>query len=245
VSFRPCILIPTYDNPRTIRAVAERAGRAGHPLLIVDDGSGPEARAIVEEIAALGLAEVLHRTENGGKGAAVKDGFRFALERGFSHALQVDADGQHDLDDIPRFIECARQHPDHLVLGAPVFDHTVPAARRFGRQITVFWVHLETAGRIIRDPMCGFRVYPLEAAARAAARGNRMDFDPELAVRLVWQGTPVTNLETKVRYLSPSEGGVSHFQMFWDNARISWMHTRLVLTAIVLWLTFSMRRARA
>jgi hypothetical protein len=104
---------------------------------------------------------------------------------------------------------------------------------------------METAGRIIRDPMCGFRVYPLEAAARAAARGNRMDFDPELAVRLVWQGTPVSNLETYVRYLSPSDGGVSHFQMFWDNARISWMHTRLVLTAIVLWLTFSMRRARA
>ena len=235
MAFRPCILVPTYDNPRTIRGVVERARRSVPDVLVVDDGSGPEARAEIEALEREGLARVRRRDANGGKGAAVKTGFLFARELGYTHALQVDADGQHDLEDAPRLLDQARERPEALVLGAPRFDASAPLGRRVARLITVFWTWVE-AGGAIGDPMCGFRVYPVEAAIAAGAVGDRMDFDPEIAVRLVWAGVPVVHVPTAVRYLP---GGVSHFGLFRDNWLISRMHTRLVFRR-ALW--FFLRR---
>lgn len=232
MSFSPCILIPTYDNPATIRRVVE-AVRAHLPeVVVVDDGSGPEGRAACEAVAAAGLAHVHHREQNGGKGAAVKTGFEVASSLGYTHALQVDADGQHALEDIPRFLEIAERNPDALVLGAPVFDETAPLGRRIGRLITIFWVNLETGGRVIRDPMCGFRVYPVSDAVAVEVPADMMDFDPEIAVRLAWRGVPVINLPTKVRYVDEEEGGVSHFHLFKDNFLISVMHARLCIEKV-------------
>lgn len=231
-AFRPCILVPTYDNPATIGEVVRRVRAHLPEVVVVDDGSGPEGRAACEALAAEGLAHVFHREVNGGKGAAVKTGFSRAYELGYTHALQVDADGQHALDDVPRFLEVARAHPDALVLGAPVFDASAPAARQIGRRITIFWVNLETGGPVIADPMCGFRVYPLAAANEVEVPSDMMDFDPEVAVRLVWHGVPVINLPTRVRYVSEDEGGVSHFRLFKDNFLISWMHTRLCVEKV-------------
>ena len=231
-TFRPVVLIPTYDNPATVGAVVREVRKHIDDVLVVDDGSGEVGRQAVVELAEESLAQVVRRPENGGKGAAVKTGFAKAAELGFSHAIQVDADGQHDVGDLPRFLEVARESPEALVLGSPIFDHTQPWGRAFGRKISQFWVNVETGGRVIDDPQCGFRVYPLEAALRARARGNRMQFDQELPVRMIWQGVPVVNLPTRVRYLSEAEGGVSHFQMFRDNVRISAMHTELFLTVV-------------
>lgn len=232
MTFRPCVLVPTYDNPATIRSVVLRARERLPEVVVVDDGSGPEGRAACEALRAEGLAHVVHRERNGGKGAAVKTGFAEAFRLGYTHALQVDADGQHDLGDVPRFLEVARENPDALVLGAPRFDASAPRARQIGRQITIFWVNFETGGRVIEDPMCGFRVYPLAEAAKLSVRADMMDFDPEVAVRLVWRGVPVINLPTKVRYVSRDEGGVSHFRLIKDNWLISWMHTRLCLEKV-------------
>ena len=229
---RPCVLIPTYDNPRTIRAVVERVRSYLPDVVVVDDGSAAEGRAEVARLGAEGLAIVVHRPRNGGKGAAVKTGFSAAHERGFTHALQVDADGQHTFEDIPHFLDASRRHPAALVLGAPVFDASAPRGRRWGRKLTQFWTNLETLGGVIADPLCGFRVYPLREAIAADAWGDAMDFDPEIAVRIAWGGTPVLNLQTKVRYLRADEGGVSHFRMGKDNALISWMHTRMVFLAL-------------
>lgn len=229
-AFRPCILVPTYDNPRTIRDVVLRVREHLADVVVVDDGSGPESRAAVETIGREGLAHVHHRATNGGKGAAVKSGFAFARELGFTHAVQVDADGQHALEDIPEFLALARSAPSALILGQPEFDASAPIGRRIGRQITIFWTNLEAGGGVIRDPMCGFRVYPLDAALRASRPcGDRMDFDPEIAVRVVWTGAPVMNVRTRVRYVPQSEGGVSHFKLFLDNWLIARMHTRLML----------------
>ncbi len=235
MTLRPCALVPTYDNPATLRDVVRRVREHLADVLVVDDGSGPEARAVCEALAAEGLARVVRRARNGGKGAAVKDGFRAARGQGFTHALQVDADGQHAIEDIPRLLDAARARPEALVLGQPVFDASAPKARRYGREITRFWTDVEAGGPVIGDPMCGFRVYPLDAAIAAGARGDAMDFDPEIAVRLVWMGVPVVNVPTRVRYVSRAEGGVSHFRMVRDNALISWMHTRLMLTRIARW----------
>jgi glycosyltransferase involved in cell wall biosynthesis len=229
VSFRPCVLIPTYDNPATVRGVVEAARAHLSDVVLVDDGSGAEGRAVCDAIARDGLAHLERRAHNGGKGAAVKTGFAAARRLGFSHAVQIDADGQHDASDIARFVAEARAHPDALILGRPIFDETQPRARALARKLSVFWARVETGGPVIADPLCGFRVYPLEAALAADARGDHMEFDLEIPVRMAWAGTPVRNLPTRVRYLRREEGGVSHFQLGRDNARISWLHTRLVL----------------
>jgi glycosyltransferase involved in cell wall biosynthesis len=227
--FAPCILIPTYDNPNTVRDVVLRVREHLPHVVVIDDGSGPKGRSAVESVGQEGLAHVFHREKNGGKGAAVKSGFAFARELGFTHALQVDADGQHALDDIPRFLEIAKSAPDALILGEPEFDESAPIGRKIARKITVFWTNRETGGRFIHDPMCGFRVYPLETALRVASPcGERMDFDPEIAVRIAWTGAPVMNVPTRVRYISRAEGGVSHFKLFLDNWLIARMHSRLM-----------------
>jgi predicted LPLAT superfamily acyltransferase len=243
--FRPCAIIPTFENPSTIRAVVEKVRALLPDVIVVDDGSAPEGRAQVEQLGREKLAHAFRRETNGGKGAAVKTGFQAAYELGYTHALQIDADGQHDLGDIPRFLEAARQQPEALVLGCPVFDGSAPLGRRVGRQITVFWSSLETLSRAIVDPMCGYRVYPLEPALAASrGTGDRMEFDPEIAVRMVWAGVPTVNLRTRVRYLRREEGGVSHFHLFRDNVRISWMHTRLVTLAILRLLLLPLRGTR-
>jgi len=231
-TFRPCAVVPTFDNPRTIRGVVERVRAHLPDVIVVDDGSGAEGRTAVAALAEAGLAQAHHRTRNGGKGAAVKDGFRLARERGFTHVLQIDADGQHDDRQIPEFLVAARQQPKAVILGEPVFDESAPSVRLRARRISRFWTDIETGGRVINDPLCGFRVYPLEAVARLGAMGDWMDFDVEIAVRLVWEGCPVVNLPTKVRYIAAEDGGVSHFHMVSDNARISWCHTRLCAGAL-------------
>jgi glycosyltransferase involved in cell wall biosynthesis len=238
--FRPCVLVPTYDNPRTIRDVVARVRAYCPDVVVVDDASGPEGRDAVAALGREGLAHVTHRPDNGGKGAAVKTGFVFARSLGFTHAVQVDADGQHALEDIPTFLEAARAHPTAMVLGQPEFDHTAPLGRRIGRKISIFWVWLECGGDVVGDPLCGFRVYPLEAAIRAMPpTGDRMDFDPEIAVRIAWTGAAVIKVPTRVRYLTAEEGGISHFKALRDNWLISRMHARLMTWRI---LAFLLRR---
>jgi glycosyltransferase involved in cell wall biosynthesis len=231
--FRACALIPTYNNPLTLRRVVESVRPYVDAVVVVDDGSGPEGVAVVTALAREAIAETVLRAKNGGKGAAVKSGFERARAIGCTHALQIDADGQHDVADVARFLEVARANPDALVLGTPTFDASAPRSRRIGRKISQFWTAVETFGRVIADPLCGFRVYPLARAINARAWGNAMDFDPEIAVRMVWGGARVINLPTRVRYLAPSEGGVSHFRLGWDNVLISWMHTRMVFGALL------------
>jgi glycosyltransferase involved in cell wall biosynthesis len=231
-SFRPCAIIPTYDNPRSIAQVVESVRVHLRDVIVVDDGSAEPTQRVLAELAARGDAEVVRREHNGGKGAAVKHGFAVAQARGFTHALQIDADGQHCSADIPRFLEAARVEPTALILGAPQFSADAPKARLWGRGVSIFFVQLETAGRAIIDPLCGYRVYPLAAALACVPRADHMQFDPEIAVRMVWQGVPVRNLPTCVAYISRADGGVSHFKLVRDNLRISLMHSRLMTSMI-------------
>jgi polyprenyl-phospho-N-acetylgalactosaminyl synthase len=157
--------------------------------------------------------------------------------------VQIDADGQHDADDIPRFIEASRAAPEALVLGQPLFDGSAPKSRLWGRKVSVFWCMVETASTKIGDPLCGYRVYPVDAAVKAAARGLAMEFDPEIAVRLVWSGVPVVHVATRVRYLSADEGGVSHYRGLRDTVRISVMHASLCAAGLWRLVTFPFRRS--
>ena len=231
-SFRPCILIPTYDNPLTIAQTVGEAARHIRDVLVVDDGSAAPARRVIDGLAASGVARIRRCERNLGKGAAVTTGFVFARELGYTHGFQIDADGQHDLQCIPRFLAASAANPEALILGYPIFDESGSGLRKSFRQIARFWVDLETGGHVVTDPMTGFRIYPLAAALACGATGTGMDFDIEIIVRMVWKGVPVVNLPVGVRYPSPEEGGVSHFRMVRDNARISWLHTRLTIAAL-------------
>ena len=227
-----CVLLPTFNNQSTIGQMVAEIEPYGFPILIVNDGSGPEMAVILAQLEARDSVTVVHRQKNGGKGAAVMDGIRWAHKAGFTHVLQIDADAQHRTADIPRFVDAARISPDALILGKPVFPENTPSARLKGRKISVVWVWIETLSKVIKDPLFGFRVYPVAdtiAAARSPFIGRRMDFDTEIAVRLVWRGLQVVTLETPVKYYAD---GVSHFHYFYDNVRISWMHTRLFLGMI-------------
>ncbi|HDX8368057.1 TPA: glycosyltransferase family 2 protein [Aeromonas dhakensis] len=225
----PCLLIPCYNHAGPLAAVLARLAEFELPCLLVDDGSEPVAAAALDALAArYPWVSLLRHSHNQGKGGAVMTGLRRAHELGFSHALQVDADGQHDLTDLPALLAEARQHPAVLVSGRPLYDDSVPKGRLYGRYITHVWVWIETLSFAIKDSMCGFRVYPLAptcALLERVALGRRMDFDTEVMVRLHWAGVPMRFVPTRVIY--PVDGR-SHFRLFRDNLDISWMHTRLV-----------------
>ncbi|HEM46643.1 MAG TPA: glycosyltransferase family 2 protein, partial [Alphaproteobacteria bacterium] len=158
----PCLLIPIFDHASTIRRVVESLASEKLPLLIVDDGSGPSTRAVLDRIVRdFDWVEVHHHVANQGKGAALVTGYRIANERGFTHVVQLDADAQHDPDDVGRFLAEARAHPQALVLGDPIFDADAPKSRLYGRKLSVGMVWLATLSRAARDPLCGFRCVPL------------------------------------------------------------------------------------
>lgn len=230
---RVCAIIPTFENATTLERVVRDVRAHIADVIVVDDGSGKGARTAAERVEREGLARVVYRPQNGGKGAAVKTGLEKALEEGFSHALQIDADGQHCVDDIPRMLTESRADPRALVLGQPIFDASAPLGRRIGRMVSIFWCAVETLSRTIGDPLCGFRVYPVAATIAVRARGEAMDFDPEVAVRLAWAGHPVRHVATAVRYLGREEGGVSHYRLARDTLLISWMHTRLCAAGLL------------
>jgi glycosyltransferase involved in cell wall biosynthesis len=228
VTVRACIVVPVFDHGAGAAALLERLAPLGLPVILVNDGSAPDCAALLRRLAAGNdQVELLDHGENRGKGSAVLTGLRAAWARGFSHALQIDADGQHDAADVPRFLELAARHPAALIIGRPLFDRSVPRGRLVARHLTHVWVWIETLSLAIPDSMCGFRVYPLQSVIAVADRvslGRRMDFDPEIAVRLCWEGVPIVPLATRVVYPA---GGRSHFRLWQDNWLISCMHTRL------------------
>ena len=229
MDFRPAVVIPVYNHAGAIGITLDRVLQYDCHVLLVDDGS---EQACHDELVALSKkyperVALLVLAQNGGKGYAVKAGLRALFADGYSHAIQIDADGQHDISDLPDFIAAARNNPESLVTGYPQFDESVPRLRYYSRYLTHIWVWINTLSFDIRDSMCGFRVYPLAAVVQLLEQekcGERMDFDPEVIVRWSWRGGHVLNMPTQVYY--PIDG-VSHFDLWHDNVLITLMHTRL------------------
>ena len=227
---RVCAVIPHYDHVAQFGGMLGRLVAQGLPLVVVDDASPADALAQLESLLAEKAPDTLlvRHSENQGKGGAVMTGLKAAARAGYSHALQIDADGQHDVADIPRFTALASEHPEAMVCGEPVFDESISGLRYYARYITLSLSWLECLGTEIRDALCGFRLYPLAQVVPIIERsrpGHRMAFDPEILVRCVWAGIRLHYIPVKVRY---PEGGRSHFHYFRDNVEISWMHTRLI-----------------
>jgi glycosyltransferase involved in cell wall biosynthesis len=227
--FRPCVVIPFYNHEGCVGAVVEGVIAQQLACVLVDDGSAPLAAAMLDGLVNKAPEQItlIRHPNNRGKGAAVLTGIRHAATAGYSHAVQIDADGQHRVADIPRFLEQAAAHPQALIVGFPQYDETVPPLRFWGRYLTHVWVSINTLSRQIEDSMCGFRVYPLPAVVelyRKHKLGQRMNFDIEVLVRLYWAGLEIINLQTPVNY--PADG-VSHFRGWLDNYLISRLHATL------------------
>jgi glycosyltransferase involved in cell wall biosynthesis len=153
--FKPCAVVPVYNHGATAGRVVESLLGCGLPVILVDDGSDAPTRQALREIAGRsGACRLLSLPVNLGKGGAVAYGLEQAYAAGYTHALQADADGQHDLTQVPVFLNHARRRPEALVAGRPVFDESIPRSRLVGRRITNFWVRLETVSRDIPDAMC-------------------------------------------------------------------------------------------
>jgi glycosyltransferase involved in cell wall biosynthesis len=231
------VLIPSY-NPGDKVLVTVRAARAQwNPVwVIVDgstDGSAEKLNAMARGDAGL---RVLVRERNGGKGAALLDGLIAAQAEGFTHALTMDADGQHPADRIRAFMSASSAAPEAMILGDPVFDASAPRVRLRGRRIANWCTNLETLWAGVHDTLFGFRVYPIAPLIAVMQRSRwmrRFDFDPEAVVRLTWRGTPLVNLPAPVQYFTAEQGGVSHFNYWRDNVLLTSMYLRLLAGFVI------------
>lgn len=246
-SFAAIVVIPVFNHGLAIGPMSEGVRAQGVPCLLIDDGSEPGCAGILSKLAADHDPEIrlVRLASNQGKGAAVVAGFREAGRLGYTHVLQIDADGQHQAADIVGFLAEARAYPNAVIAGTPIYDASVPKGRLYGRYATHIWVWINTLSLDIRDSMCGFRVYPLAAVLALVDDvqiGRRMDFDSEILVRLHWRGLAVRNRATRVTY--PLDG-VSHFDVWRDNLRISRMHATLFFGMLLRLPLLLWRRVRA
>lgn len=223
-----CFVIPVYNHPHYIEALVEHLDQFQMPIILVNDGSDAACTALLHDIAAQhSWVELVEHSHNQGKGQAVMTGLCHAHKLGFSHALQLDSDGQHDWQDVAKFLQISQQNPDAMVIGQPIFDESVPKKRLYGRYATHIWVWINSLSFEIKDSMCGFRVYPLDSTVQvldSAKFQPRMGFDSEILVRLKWANVPFINVPTKVIY---PENGISHFNLWRDNLGMSQAHLRL------------------
>ncbi|ENU93632.1 hypothetical protein F971_00891 [Acinetobacter vivianii] len=222
------IVIPVYNHPHYLADLVQHLSQFQYPIILVNDGSDAACTAILHQLAQHNaLVDLVEHPENLGKGQAVITGLQHAAQRGMSHVLQIDADGQHCWDDVAKFIALSQQHPQAMVIGQPVFDASVPKKRLYGRYVTHFWVWLNSLSFEIKDSMCGFRIYPLAqtiSILNTARFQPRMGFDSEILVRLKWENIQFVNVPTKVIY---PEHGISHFNVWRDNLGLSKAHARL------------------
>jgi len=231
---KACILIPSYNTGPLLKKTVKAALGEWRDIFVVIDGSTDGSDHDLEKLPTTPEQNlrIIRLPQNKGKGFAVLQGINSAMKEGFTHALTMDADGQHPASHIPKFIALANAHPEAMILGQPVFDDSAPSIRLKGRKISNWWANFDTLWWGIGDSLFGMRLYPIQPlrrAFRSTFGARRFDFDPEVAVRICWQGTAVINLKTPVRYLTAEEGGISQFKYLRDNVLLTWMYFRLLI----------------
>lgn len=229
-----CIVIPIYNHHHKLAELLTDLADYNLPVILVDDGSEASSASKINKIVAkCDEVELLTLPENLGKGGAVMAGLNRAYDLKFTHAIQVDADYQHHIKDIPAFMTLSDQHSEALICGVPEYDNSVNKGRYYARYLTHVWVWINTLSFAIKDSMCGFRSYPLKSTIKLINHvnvGQRMNFDIEVLVRLHWNQVQIINLPTKVVYHPDVP---SNFMAFKDNVGISWMHTKLFFGMLV------------
>lgn len=224
------IVIPVYNHAATLRSVVERALAAHPAVLVVDDGSSDRP---LDTLHGLPVRLAVH-PRNMGKGAAIITAARLALGLGMTHIVTIDADGQHDPADFPRFAEALAVEPMAIVVGKRDFTAAnVPGSSRFGRRFSNFWLRLQT-GRSLGDTQSGFRAYPLAVLVGLKLRERHYSFEIEVLVRAAWAGVPLREVDISVHYPPPGER-VSHFHKFRDNLRLTLLNTHLTMRSVLPW----------
>jgi glycosyltransferase involved in cell wall biosynthesis len=223
------VILPSYNSGDQLPLTMQAARVFCNPVWAVIDGSTDGSAEAARSLGDDGY-RVIALGKNSGKGGAVLAAFREAVLAGFSHAIVMDADGQHSAESIPQFLKLSSENSGHLIAGVPVFGADAPSERVSGRRIGNFFACLETTWLGAADSLFGFRLYPLKPALKileSTSTGRRFDFDTVLAVRLLWAGVPVINVPVPVRYPPATEGGVTHFRYVRDNLLLLCAHVRL------------------
>lgn len=225
-----CVIIPTYNNAKTLKAVLESVLEYTSSIILINDGSTDETNHILGEFPGL---HTVHFQMNKGKGVALRAGFKEAVRQGFERAITIDSDGQHFADDIPVFFKKLEENKDALIVGARnMSGETIPGKSSFGHKISNFWFHFET-GISLPDTQSGFRLYPVKLLDKLKFFTTKYEFEIEVLVKASWSGIPVVSVPIKVYYAKGKER-VTHFRPFTDFSRVGLLHTWLVILTF-LW----------
>lgn len=225
-----CVIIPTYNNATTIRRVIEDVEKYCSSIIVVNDGSTDDTAAILQSIPS--PIEVVSYPDNRGKGYALVTGFKKAKALGYTHAITIDADGQHFADDIPCFIEGLKHNPEGFIVGCRnLTEENMPRQNTFANRFSNFWFRLQT-GINLPDTQSGYRLYTLSSLKGLNLITSRYESELELLVYAAWAGVDITSVNVKV-YYPPAEERVSHFRPIYDFFRISVLNTVLCLGALL------------
>ena len=228
-----CIVIPTYNNGRTVADVVRNALEYCEDIIVVNDGSTDNTDVEMNDLTSLqnGVTVITHPI-NKGKGKALTTGFHAAMERGFRYAVTIDADGQHYASDLPVFAEALATHPDTLIVGSRQFDLTnMQQKNTFANRFSNFWFTVQT-GKKLPDTQTGYRLYPLDKMGKMRLLSSRYEAELALLVRSAWRGIDILPIPINV-YYPPKEERVSHFRPGWDFFRISVLNTFFTFAAIL------------
>jgi len=226
-SINACVVIPTYNNARTLERVLRGVYAYTSAVIVVNDGS---TDATAEILARYPQLTTIHFPRNKGKGCALRRGLQEAERRGFDYALTIDSDGQHYPEDIPGFIRDIQANGEALLIGDRNMNQKgIPGKSSFGNRFSNFWFRFET-GISLSDTQSGYRLYPLRRLRGIRFYTTKFEFEVEVIVKAAWRGIPIRNIPVKVLY-DPAER-VSHFRPFRDFTRISILNTWLVLVTL-------------
>ncbi|MDU1890201.1 MAG: DUF2062 domain-containing protein [Dysgonomonas sp.] len=224
------VLIPTYNNEKTLLSVIEDVKNYCENIIVINDGSTDSTATILQEINNI---DILSHSKNKGKGSALKNGLLYAKEKGYHYAITIDSDGQHYPDDIPSFVDQIEHNPNTLLVGARnLTADNMPGKNSFANKFSNFWFKVET-GITLEDTQSGYRLYPLNSLGNMKYYTAKYEFELEALVFQAWKGVEIKNIPVKV-YYPPQGERVSHFRPFRDFTRISILNTILVTIAF-LW----------
>lgn len=222
-----CVIVPTYNNHKTLKKVLDSILDFTPNVIVVNDGSIDETSEILKHYSQF---TQIHHAKNSGKGMALRNGFKKAIELNFEYAITIDSDGQHFASDIPNFIAEIQNQPHSLLIGSRnMTQENVPKKSSFGNKFSNFWFWFET-GIKLEDTQSGFRLYPLQLIPKKYYT-NKFEFEIEVIVRSAWKGIVVKNIPIQILY-DPAER-VSHFRPFKDFTRISILNTVLVINTLL------------
>ena len=228
-----CVVIPTYNNGKTVADVVRNALEYCKDIIVVNDGSTDNTFVETHGRTSLPVnITVINHPVNKGKGKALTTGFRTAMDKGFRYAITMDADGQHYASDLPAFAEALATHPDTLIVGSRQFDQpNMPQKNTFANRFSNFWFTVQT-GKKLPDTQTGYRLYPLDKMGQMRLLSSRYEAELALLVRSAWRGIDILPIPINV-YYPPKEERVSHFRPGWDFFRISILNTFFTFAAIL------------